>query len=281
MSPTQRSGWRITVRRRRGGLDALFRDPFAQMLVGEKGRAIAAGMGRIGRNAGWTVVMRTVVIDRMIAALVAEGVDTVVNLGAGMDTRPYRMTLPPSLRWIEVDYAQVIDYKERLLGQAKPLVALERQRIDLAQSAARQELLSSIGAKGGKVLVLTEGVVPYLSEKAVASLADDLRRLVPRALWMAEYISPLVYRHLRNPHYRSRMAKAPFQFFPEDWLGFFSDRGWTARSIHYMGEAAVKLGRPLPMPWWARLLMRLQPKQRTSAMQKSTGFMLLEPVAAD
>ena len=39
-----------------------------------------------------------------------------MNLGAGLDARPYRMELPETLRWIEVDYPQVIDWKAEKLG---------------------------------------------------------------------------------------------------------------------------------------------------------------------
>ena len=49
----------------------------------------------------WMTVVRTVVIDRYLQEAIARGVDTVVNLGAGLDTRPYRMTLPASLSWVE------------------------------------------------------------------------------------------------------------------------------------------------------------------------------------
>ena len=256
--------------------DALFRDPFAKLLVGERGRAIAGSMGRTGRNAGWTVVIRTVVIDRMIETLVGEGVNTVVNLGAGMDTRPYRMALPSTLRWIEVDYAQVIDYKEKTLSHLKPLVALERHRLDLSDQGTRQDLLRGIAAHGGKVLVLTEGLIPYFREQDVEALAADLHSLVPRALWIADYMSNVIYRHVRRPGYARRMKNAPFQFFPSDWLRFFSDRGWTARSIRYIGEESVKLGRPQPMPWWAKVLLSLLPAERARALQKTTGYMILD-----
>ena len=50
-----------------------------------------------------------------IVAALREGVDTIVNLGAGLDTRPYRMSLPASLHWIEADYAHLIEYKEAAL----------------------------------------------------------------------------------------------------------------------------------------------------------------------
>ena len=49
----------------------------------------------------WMTVVRTVVIDRYLQEAIARGVDTVVNLGACLDTRPYRMTLPASLSWVE------------------------------------------------------------------------------------------------------------------------------------------------------------------------------------
>src|SRR5262245_39319823 len=82
--------------------DALFHDPLARRLVGERGQAIAKSMESVGRFTRWTVVIRTLLIDRFIDDLVhREGVDTVINLGAGLDTRPYRMKLPSELRWIE------------------------------------------------------------------------------------------------------------------------------------------------------------------------------------
>src|SRR3954469_17468733 len=79
--------------------DALFRDPYAQRLAGERGRRIAEAMGATSKYTRWTLVIRTVIIDRFISEAVAGGVDTVLNLGAGLDSRPYRMALPAALRW--------------------------------------------------------------------------------------------------------------------------------------------------------------------------------------
>lgn len=46
----------------------------------------------------FAMTLRTVAIDRLVQMAIARGVDTVINLGAGLDTRPYRMELPPTLR---------------------------------------------------------------------------------------------------------------------------------------------------------------------------------------
>ena len=81
-------------------------------------------------RAAW--VTRTYLFDRFIAQQIARGADTVVNLAAGLDARPYRMDLPRTLHWIEVDLPELLAYKEQALAREKPNCALER----VAQLAA-------------------------------------------------------------------------------------------------------------------------------------------------
>jgi len=76
--------------------DALFREPLAARLAGEHGRRIIEHLPRRTFVGGWSAVIRTCIIDDLIRSSVAEGTDTVLNLGAGLDTRPYRMDLPAS-----------------------------------------------------------------------------------------------------------------------------------------------------------------------------------------
>src|SRR4051812_7004500 len=95
--------------------DALFQDPYAKALVGERGKRISDSMAGISRYTEWSVVSRTVIIDRFIQKSLNEGVDAVINLGAGLDARPYRMDLPSALQWIEVDYPNIIAHKSRVL----------------------------------------------------------------------------------------------------------------------------------------------------------------------
>ena len=125
----------------------------------------------------WTVVIRTRIVDDYILTAIAEGVDTILNLGAGLDTRPYRMNLPASLRWIEADYPHIIEYKEALLVSEPPRCELGRVKIDLADRQKRREFLAAVDAGSKRMLVLTEGVVPYLSVDEAGTLADDLRAL--------------------------------------------------------------------------------------------------------
>ena len=86
------AGWRAMESSRS---DALFHDPLATGLAGERGLRIA----RTCPEGAWVVAIRTGLIDAFIQSAISSGIDTVVNLGAGLDTRPYRMHLPSSLHW--------------------------------------------------------------------------------------------------------------------------------------------------------------------------------------
>jgi methyltransferase (TIGR00027 family) len=139
--------------------DALFRDPLAARLAGERGREIAEAMP-YARVIGWTVALRTHIIDDFIAGAIADGADVVLSLGAGLDTRPYRMDLPQSLLWVEADYPRIIEYKESLLADERPRCHLERVKVDLADAQARRKLLAAVNARARRLLVLTEGGAP-------------------------------------------------------------------------------------------------------------------------
>ena len=48
--------------------------------------------------------------DLLLEGLASERIPTVLSVGFGLDTRPWRLELPPELRWIEVDFADMLDY---------------------------------------------------------------------------------------------------------------------------------------------------------------------------
>src|SRR5678816_3667365 len=91
--------------------DALFHDPYARRLAGERGQAIVNAMRR-GRSMAWAMIVRTAVFDEVILDTVARGrVTLVMNLAAGLDARAWRLSLPPTLRWVDVDLPGILDYK--------------------------------------------------------------------------------------------------------------------------------------------------------------------------
>jgi methyltransferase (TIGR00027 family) len=260
--------------------DALFRDPFADRLAGAHGARIAAAMP-MPRVIGWTIAIRTRIIDRYIEFAIGEGVDCVLNLGAGLDTRPYRMNLPASIHWIEADYPHIVDYKQKLLAGETTRCRLERVKIDLADLPQRRALLVGVNAQAAKILVITEGVVPYLSVEEAATLADDLRALEHVALWVVDYMHPEAMKFRERKGMDRAMRNAAFRFKPADWFGFFREHGWQGKQIRYIADEAERLGRPMPLPLPMKILVKLTmalvPSARRKAFREFMAYVLLEP----
>ena len=256
--------------------DALFNDPFASLLAGEKGQEIVDQLSN-SQYVSWSVVIRTIVIDQMIIASLSQGVDTIINLGAGLDTRLYRLPLPSTLNWIEVDHPHLIEYKSEKLKNERTTCRLERVSLDLSNIDERQIFFNKVNKDAKKTLILTEGVIPYLSEAEVSSLASDLYAQNSFLFWIAEYYSHEMYKHLRNSKKNKEMLNSPFKFFPNNWFNFFNERSWQEREIFYLIEEGRKLGRSFPIPWWARVLHFITPNQRLEQFQKMSAYVLFQP----
>jgi methyltransferase (TIGR00027 family) len=254
--------------------DALFQDPFAKVLAGSRGSEIAKDMGTMSRFTSWTLAIRTHIIDRMIHQLLDEGVDTVLNLGCGLDARPYRMDLPSSLHWIEVDYPQIIQHKEKALADEKPRCQLERITLDLADRQRRQALFAKVASQSKKTLVLTEGVIPYLTPEQVGALADDIHSQQAFEFWITEYLAYQVYKYFWNKKRAKKMRNAPFLFFPKDWFGFFKEHGWVVREVKYLMEESIRLKRRVPMPWWWSVLRLITPRKKLEASTRYSGYVI-------
>lgn len=256
--------------------DALFRDPFAKALVGERGRQIAESMAVVGKYTEWSVVSRTVIIDEFIQKLVSEGVDTIINLGAGMDARPYRMNLPTQLRWIEVDFPNIIAHKSKILADETPKCQLARFEVDLTNDESSTNFFKGIVESGQKIAVLTEGVVPYLKPAQVAKLASILNLHSQIQFWIAEYFNPGIYPYLKRGVRSMKMKNAPFQFYPPDWFGFFAEHGWIKREVGYGADIAIRFKRKPPMPWIARLLVPFMSQEKREQYRQASGYVIFE-----
>jgi len=228
--------------------DALFKDPFAAQLAGERGQAIARHMPRQARN-GWPIVVRTVLIDDLIAKSIAEGCDCVVNLAAGLDSRPYRLTLPANLTWIEVDLPAMIDRKERLLSAAVPKCRLLRRRADLADPSARLRTFDELGSIGTRILVISEGLLIYLESDVVAALARELVARPNVRWWIFDLASPNLLNFIQRTM-KSVLEHSPMRFAPANGVAFFEALGWRVAEVCSQLRAAARLHRlPALLRW--------------------------------
>jgi methyltransferase (TIGR00027 family) len=233
--------------------DAVFRDPFARALAGERGEQIATAVS--GDDLSWAFTARTHLFDRFITRLTRQGVDLVVNLAAGLDARPYRMNLPASLRWVEVDLPDILDYKEEVLRDAQPACQLERVRLDLTNADARRGLFARLGRSSSNALVLAEGLLIYLMRYDVGELARDLAGPASFAHWVLDLASPgLIDMMKQRTGDVMNQAGAPFLFGPAEGPPFFEPYGWMPADVRSILKTAATLER---LPLTFRLLAML------------------------
>lgn len=230
--------------------DALFRDPFARRLAGARGAEIADAAER-QKKSEWSMAARTFLFDELILEHVGRSADMVVNLAAGLDARPYRLSLPSSLIWVEVDLPDLLEYKADVLADEKPACVLERAPLDLSDAAARRDLFERLGRRAARPLIVSEGLLIYLKAEAVVSLARDLAAVPSFREWILDLVSPGLLRLMqKNLGEQLANAGAALEFGPEEGPAFFARYGWKTGDVRSLLKTGARTGR-LP------LLMRL------------------------
>jgi methyltransferase (TIGR00027 family) len=256
--------------------DALFRDPLARRLAGERGSEIAK---KVRPSAVRTaVVIRTALIDEMILTAVRErGFDTVLNLAAGLDTRPYRLELPADLRWVEVDLPALVAYKDEELAGETARCTLERVPMDLADREARRAFLSHVAGLSTRVLVVSEGLLGYLEPDEVASLADDLHAQTAFAEWLTDLSGSQVIGRVRNAgDHLKEEGQARAKFAPVEGTAFFEPHGWAEVEYRDLFLEAPRLGRDSALGLVLRALMRVLPREKRKGLERAFGVVRFE-----
>jgi methyltransferase (TIGR00027 family) len=185
--------------------DGLVRDPFAERLAGERGMAIAQSVPFLELMC-FVVGARARSIDELLMETVRnEGVETVVNLGAGLDTRPWRLDLPHTLRWIEADFPEILEYKASRLASETPHPRLEQIAADFSSSESRAGLLERVGP--GSAVMITEGLLMYLPHAAFMALAQEAPQLSGVRRWLLDAASTDSWRRMTGGGWNTAMER--------------------------------------------------------------------------
>lgn len=257
--------------------DAIFHDPFAERLAGAGGRQIVSEMKR-GQQVAWAMIVRTAVLDELILGRIEHGgVDTVINLAAGLDARAWRLALPPALQWFDVDLPEITAYKADAMRGERPACRYDAIAVDLTNDTARSELLHRLGGVARTALVVTEGLLVYLERKQVESLARALRAQSSIRWWVADVASPRLLQWMNRSWGKNVAAgNAPFRFAPADTAGFFSALGWRELEFRSAMEDARRLRREMRGAWLWRVWSRFARRMRQEEIRRLSGIVVLE-----
>ncbi len=256
--------------------DAHFHDPFARRLAGVKGENIVDAMTK-GRQMAWPMIVRTVVFDEVIQREIhEERIDLVLNLAAGLDARPWRMDLPPELVWLDVDLPGILDWKSEVMKDETPRCRYEALHADLTDARQRDAVLARTDT-AARALVITEGLLIYLTDPDVATLAEGLHEHPSIQRWLTDLASPALLKMMKRSWGRGvEEGGAPFRFAPKDSPAFFAAHGWREREWYDTWEHAQRLDRTMRMAWLWNLLRRFQPTKTREEAKRFSGYALLE-----
>jgi methyltransferase (TIGR00027 family) len=231
--------------------DAYFCDPFAARLAGERGVAILNAMP-YANVARFGLAVRTRLIDDLLLeALTTHPIATVLSVGCGLDTRPWRLELPAELRWIEIDFADVLDYKEQRMSGEKTRCRRERLTVDLNHPAQRRLMYEATAKGSDSSLMITEGVLMYLPAAAVEALASEVGTQSSVAYWIGDITTTAFRRALgggRDTMSPIRHVQASDALEGEQILEVLNRQGWTTGSRRsYISDVAFTRQRMLRM----------------------------------
>ncbi|MGK3207873.1 class I SAM-dependent methyltransferase [Amycolatopsis sp. MEPSY49] len=113
---------------------------------------------------GLAAVVRAKAHDDWARGFLADHPDAVVlHLGCGLDARVYRIDPPATVDWYDLDYPAIVELRQRILPPREHYTMIGSSVTDLGW-------LDRV-PRGRPVLMVAEGLVPYLSEV-------DARRLL-------------------------------------------------------------------------------------------------------
>lgn len=228
-------------------VDRLFVDPFASAFAATLGRLALEASERASGGENQFLPIRTRFFDDALEAE-ADKLDQVVLLGAGFDTRAYRLSLPGELRWFEIDRPEMLAEKQRILGELGSTARCRRSVVaaDLAQSWT-ESLLEAGFVQGHRTAWLAEGLLFYLSAAAVANLLGEARRLsgVGSLIGADVFGSGLLTLPAVGRSVSARAGRGlPPPFTTDDPAATFKAAGWSSVGLEYPGRLGVIYGRP-------------------------------------
>ena len=124
------------------------------------------------------LICRTRFIDDLIEESTSAGIEQYVILGAGYDSRAYRLKLPPKLKIFEVDQPEVQGIKRlklpKSISNRKNIIYVS---IDFNNQSLKEQLLDAGFDESKSTIYTLEGVSQYIPKEALSSTLKELATL--------------------------------------------------------------------------------------------------------
>jgi len=213
-------------------------DTYARRLMGEEGLKYWEEFKNFKMpNAGNTA--RAYIIDNFLKEeLLINPNSTVIIIGAGLDSRAYRLN---GGIWIEIDEQAVIDYKNEILTESECKNKLVRIPINFETEKLSDKLYAYSGNK--HILIVVEGVLMYLTNDQRNVLLQTVSNLFPKHTLYCDLMSKKFFEKLGTPiHKKFSEYGATFKDLNTNPADLFLQYGYKQTDQVSMIQKAQELG---------------------------------------
>ena len=233
--------------------DPLFRDPLALAFATAGGRGPSAPQPERGDETSrrrWlgvalSIIIRTRFLDDLLDSAAAAGVRQVVLLGAGMDSRAFRMDWPEGTRLFEVDTAEPLGFKASVLREERAVPRCERITVPVDLRDDWPAALADAGHDRTQPTAwIAEGLLIYLPEEAVERLVEQIgEQSAPGSRMGLTLGSRGTVSRFAAEAAAGTPASMWLSEMPDDPIGWLAGHGWAAEA-HTLRDRAAAYGRP-------------------------------------
>lgn len=228
---------------------SLCADIYAEDFLAEEGQAIYERFYQSPRQNVSTVVRSRIIQDEIARHLRADRDLQVVNIGAGFDSRAFRIA---GGRWFEFDEPAVIEHKNARLAALSCPNPLRRISVQFDKGDLRNALSACDPAV--RTLIVIEGVFMYLTREQTADLLQTLRAALPEHTLICDLMNKTFFEKHMGKAYDTIVALgSEFKLIEADPQQLFIDNGYYRDSdpISVVGRA-----REFGRIWVPELLFR-------------------------
>lgn len=212
-------------------------DPLAQQMLLPNGRRAAdalrlPGLRRLGRLSTMPyLAARTLFFDRFVQDALNDGLRQVVILGAGYDSRPWRLARP-DVEFYEVDRRSTQDDKRTRAPEGGPTYV----PADVTDHRLAEKLVDAGFQPQEPTTITAEGLTVYLARQDSIDLFTGLAGVATAGSRLAVsfesgFERQHLTRRLMRAYYRRGGEPLRFRLQPEGAPAFFTKAGWTIESL--------------------------------------------------
>lgn len=153
----------------------LCNDTLAHLFMNDEAQALAERFKHLSKPNASIAARHRIISDYLDVELAQNPKIQIINIGCGFDTRPFRHT---GGRWVEIDEASLIEYKNSCLPTSEAKNELTRIPIEFARESLAEKLAPF--KTDEPVAIIAEGVTMYLTEAEQRSMLTTLQGIFPR-----------------------------------------------------------------------------------------------------